>query len=179
MKKLKRKLIIIATLIFLASSGQLIFPSPCPFLVSFSQDAFSTQRAITPIYSSLEEIAVNPNQPVLLVFFSLACHVCWEELFEMKEFIEKLSLPVVLIGVSADEKEDIKEFIFRYSFTYPIIHDKDKKLFRQYKVKLEPFRVILYNHQPVYFDDYLLDYQTRRDKAKKCLLDLVSKLTSF
>jgi len=41
------------------------------------------------IYSSLEEAIGNSSQPVVLIFFSLACYVCWDELFEMKEFIEK------------------------------------------------------------------------------------------
>lgn len=139
----------------------------------------SSQKMPARIYSSIEEIADSSTQPILLVFFSLVCHVCWDELFEMKDFIEKFSLPVILIGISANETEELQAFASRYSFTYPLIQDRDKKLYRQFKVKLEPYRVILYNHQLVYADDYLLDYQTRRDRAKQCLLNLVSKLTSF
>lgn len=147
----------------------------------FSHDRVSllNQGTSVKIYSSLEEIPEISTRPVLLVFFSLVCHVCWDELFEMKEFIEKFSLPVVLIGVSADESVELQAFASRYSFNYPIVRDKEKRLYRQFKVRLEPYRVILYNHQQVYADDLLLDYQTRRENAKQCLLNLVSGLTYF
>ncbi|MGB9764754.1 MAG: peroxiredoxin family protein [Candidatus Saccharicenans sp.] len=159
----------------------IIWPGLSPAIFSaqaltFDQTALnSIQKVPVKIYSSLEEITRGSGQSVLLVFFSLSCQVCWDELFEMKEFIEKFSLPVIIIGVSADEREELQAFASRYSFPYPILQDKDKKLYRQFRVRLEPYRVVLYNQQPVYADDYRLDYQTRRDKAKQCLLNLSSK----
>ncbi|HRD03089.1 MAG TPA: redoxin domain-containing protein [Candidatus Saccharicenans sp.] len=124
------------------------------------------------IYHSLEEATGHSSQPVLLVFFSLVCHVCWDELFEMKEFIEKFSLPMQLVGVSTDEKEELENFAARYSFPYPIIQDKERKLYRRYKVRLEPYRVILVRNETVYRDDDLLDYSLRREKAKQFLFTL-------
>lgn len=126
------------------------------------------------IYSSLEEAIGNSSQPVVLVFFSLACYVCWDELFEMKEFIEKFSLPVLLVGVSTDESEELKAFAARYSFQYPIVRDEEKKLYRQYQVRLEPDRLILVRNQAVYRDDSLLDYSLRREKVKNFLFGLIS-----
>jgi peroxiredoxin len=126
------------------------------------------------IYSSLEEAIGNSSQPVVLVFFSLACYVCWDELFEMKEFIEKFSLPVLLIGVSTDESEELKAFAARYSFQYPIVRDEEKKLYREYQVRLEPDRLILVRNQAVYRDDSLLDYSLRREKVKNFLFGLIS-----
>jgi len=139
----------------------------------------SSPKPPIKIYSSLEEIINNSSQPAILVFFSSVCHVCWDELLEMKEFIEKFSLPVILIGISAEEKDELLAFASKYSFNYPIIQDRNRNLFRQFKVKLEPFWVILQNHQVAYIDDYLLDFQTRMDRAKQCLLRLASKLTFF
>lgn len=126
------------------------------------------------IYSSLEEAIGNSSQPVVLVFFSLACYVCWDELFEMKEFIEKFSLPVLLVGVSTDESEELKAFAARYSFQYPIVRDEEKELYRQYQVRLEPDRLILVRNQAVYRDDSLLDYSLRREKVKNFLFGLIS-----
>jgi hypothetical protein len=126
------------------------------------------------IYSSLEEAIGNSSQPVVLVFFSLACYVCWDELFEMKEFIERFSLPVLLVGVSTDESEELKAFAARYSFQYPIVRDEEKKLYRKYQVRLEPYRLILVKNQAVYRDDDLLDYSLRREKARNFLLRLTS-----
>jgi len=126
------------------------------------------------IYSSLEEAIGNSSQPVVLIFFSLACYVCWDELFEMKEFIEKFSLPVLLVGVSTDESEELKAFAARYSFQYPIVRDEEKRLYRQYQVRLEPDRLILVRNQAVYRDDSLLDYSLRREKAKNFLFGLIS-----
>ena len=131
-------------------------------------------RPAVRIYSSLEEVNRNSSQPVLLVFFSVVCHVCWDELFEMKEFLEEFSLPVQLVGVSTDEKEELEKFAVRYSFPYPIIHDLEKKLYRQYKVRLEPYLVILVGNEAVYCDDTLLDYSLRREKAKQFLFSLSS-----
>jgi peroxiredoxin len=131
-------------------------------------------RGAAGIYRSLEEATGNSSQPVVLVFFSLACYVCWDELFEMKEFIEKFSLPVLLVGVSTDESEELKAFAARYSFQYPIVRDEEKKLYRQYQVRLEPYRLILVKNQAVYRDDDLLDYSLRREKARNFLLRLTS-----
>jgi peroxiredoxin len=134
----------------------------------------SPARGTARIYQSLEEATRNSSQPVLLVFFSLACYVCWDELFEMKEFIEKFSLPVLLVGVSTDGKEELQAFADRYSFPYPIVQDEEKQLYRRYRVRLEPYRLILVKNQPVYQDDDLLDYSSRREKAKNFLFRLAS-----
>lgn len=133
------------------------------------------QKPPVKIYSSLEEIPGATTESVALIFFSLVCHVCWEELFEMKEFVEKFSLPVLLVGVSADKPDELKSFASRYSFDSPIIYDANKLLFRRFKVKIEPYRVILVKNQTVYADDYSLDYLTRRDRAKQCLLQIASR----
>jgi peroxiredoxin len=136
---------------------------------------FADQKPPVKIYSSLEEVPAATTESVLLIFFSLVCHVCWDELFEMKEFVEKFSLPVLLIGVSADEPDELKSFASRYSLDSPIIYDGNKLLYRRFKVRMEPYRVILVKNQPVYADDYSLDYLMRRDRAKQCLLQIASR----
>jgi hypothetical protein len=129
----------------------------------------------TGIYSSLEEAVANPEQPVLLVFFSLSCHVCWDELFEMKEFIEKYSIPVGIVGIARETPEELRAFVARYSFGHPVVCDRRKELYRRFKVKLEPYRVILEKNRVIYEDDCDLDFFTRRERTKQCLLAIASK----
>ncbi|MDH7512498.1 MAG: thioredoxin family protein [Clostridiales bacterium] len=127
------------------------------------------------IFSSLDEAVTAPEQPVLLVFFSLACHMCWDELFEMKEFVKKYSIPVEIVGISLDLTEELQSFAVRYSFGHPIVRDRNKELYRRFKVKLEPHRVVLEKNRVIYQDDDDLDFLARRDKAKQCLLAIASR----
>ncbi|MDD8021215.1 MAG: redoxin domain-containing protein [Acidobacteriota bacterium] len=145
------------------------------FLFGFQSVGQPFPGTTAKIYHSLEEAAGTSSWPVLLVFFSLDCFTCWDELFEMKEFIEKFSLSVQLIGVSTDKKEELEAFASRYSFNYPIIQDEDKYLYRQYKVRHEPYRVVLDKNQAVYIDDDRHDYSLRREKTKHFLLSLTSR----
>lgn len=128
------------------------------------------------IYSSLEEVAGYRERPLVLVFISLTCHVCWEELFEMKDFVEKMALPINLVGVSAESRERLESFVRRYSFSYPVIEDRNKTLFRRFRVRLEPFVVVLDSKGEVFhLDDPILDFEARRDLNKKKILELVEK----
>lgn len=128
------------------------------------------------IYSSLEEVAGYRERPMVLVFISLTCHVCWEELFEMKDFVDGMALPVTLVGVSAESRERLESFVRRYSFSYPVIEDRYKTLFRRFRVRLEPFVVILDSSGEVFhLDDPALDFETRRELNKKKILEVAAK----
>lgn len=127
------------------------------------------------IVGSLENAAPKQDAPLLLVFFSTECHVCWEELFEMGYFIEKQRIPVQLVGVSPDRVEELREFLEKYSFRYPVVADRKRELHRKFKVTLAPYKVIVRNNKVFYRDDYLADFHQRREKAQQCLLGLKSK----
>lgn len=141
----------------------------------------ASQGALWPdgqgrIFSSLEEV-VSPSSPLphLLIFFSLACHVCWDELFEMKEFIEKYNIPVGIVGIAKETPQALQSFAARYSFVYPIVLDAERQLYRKFRVRLEPYRVILERGKIIYQDDLDEDFLIRRDKAKRCLLEIASR----
>jgi hypothetical protein len=127
------------------------------------------------IFASLAEAAPRPDGPLLLVFFSLECHVCWGELFEMKHFLENNSIPVDLIGISCEPEEELKPFLGKYAFFYPVVSDRAKKVYRRFRVRLEPFRIILYGDRVIYKDDPAEDFFVRRDRAKQCLLEIASR----
>ncbi|HAR36515.1 MAG TPA: hypothetical protein DCR87_06400 [Acidobacteria bacterium] len=125
------------------------------------------------LYASLEEIPGYRQRPLVLVFISLTCHVCWEELFEVKDYIEKMNLPAIPVGVSAESREELENFIRRYSFSYPVIEDKNKTLFRRFRVRLEPLVVVLDSRGEVFHvDEPVLDFQARRELTKKKILEL-------
>ncbi len=127
------------------------------------------------IFSSLGEAAPRPERPLLLLFFSLDCHVCWEELFEMKHFIEDNAVPIDLIGISSHPDEELRPFLSKYAFFCPVVSDRARALYRRFRVRLEPDRVILEGDRVLYRDDTAKDFFVRRDEAKRCLLKMTSR----
>ncbi|MBE0461354.1 MAG: redoxin domain-containing protein [Candidatus Aminicenantes bacterium] len=131
----------------------------------------SKERSIK-IFNSLKEAVPEPEVPVMLVFFSIDCHVCWEDLFEMKFFVEKNRLPVIVVGITKDPEKDVVSFLMKYSFSSPVVCDRKKELFRKFKVSLEPFIIIVLNGEILYKDDYYLEFAERKEKIKKWLLEM-------
>jgi hypothetical protein len=127
------------------------------------------------IFGTLEEAVPQPDRPLLLVFFSLGCHVCWEELFEMKHFIENNAIPIDLVGVSCESEEELRPFLSKYAFFFPVVSDRAKALYRRFGVRLEPVRVILDGERVVYKDDTAEDFFVRRERAQRCLLEMTSR----
>src|SRR4030042_6560675 len=102
-----------------------------------------TKEETVKIYSSLEDAVPRPVRPLLLVFFSLECHPCWDELFEMRYFLEKNSIPVDLVGISSEREEGLKPFLSKYAFSYPVVSDRGRTLFKKFTVRLDAFCVLL------------------------------------
>lgn len=127
------------------------------------------------VYFSLAEAVGNPNRPVLLLFFSLDCHICWEDLIEMKYFIEKNSIPIEFVGISKDGPDELGEFLEKYSFFYPVVCDRRNDLFRRFKVKLEPFLLIIRRDVILYEDNACEDFFTRRERVRRWLLEMASR----
>jgi peroxiredoxin len=127
------------------------------------------------IFGSLEEAMPRPERPVLLVFFSLECHRCWDELFEMRYFLEKNDIPVDIVGIAREPEEELRPFLAKYAFSYPVVSDRRKALFKTFQVRLEPFCVILNRGSVLYEDNTGLDFFVRRDEVKRCLLELASR----
>lgn len=126
----------------------------------------------TNIFFSLGEAVPEPEAPVLLVFFSLDCHVCWDDLFEMRYFIERNRIPVTLVGVTKDSPVAVDAFLRKYSFFHPVVCDQRKELYRRFKVSLEPYKVIFDNGRVLYQDDDYAEFSERLEKAKECLRDM-------
>ena len=130
------------------------------------------------IVASLEEAAGRLPGPAVLVFFSLDCPVCWEEIFEVRYVIEKNNVPVALIGISADSRRDLEPFLARHAFFYPVVSDQGRELFRRFKVRLEPFVVVLEGARVIHRDNTSEAMDLRREKLTRCLLEISAKRPS-
>jgi len=130
------------------------------------------------IVASLEEAAGGSLRPAVLVFFSLDCPVCWEELFEVRYVVEKNSIPIAFIGISADSREDLEPFLAKHGFFYPVVSDQGRELFRKFRVRLEPFVVVLDGDRVIYQDNTAETMDVRREKRNRCLLEISAKRPS-
>ncbi len=153
--------------VIMLNSSQAAPPNPIPM---FGEEV--------RIVASLEEAAVAPHSPAVLVFFSLDCPVCWEELFEVRYMIEKNSIPIALVGISADSREDLEPFLGKHAFFHPVVCDRGRELFRKFKVKLEPLTVVIDGGRVIHRDNTAEAMDIRREKLKRCLLEITSKRPS-
>src|SRR5512139_1776864 len=105
------------------------------------------------ICSSLEEAAPAGSGPVLLVFFSIECTVCYEELFEARYLIDRGRWPVAVVGVSLALRDDLEAFLEKHAWTQPVVLDRRKVLFRRFQVHAVPFKFLTLGTEAVYRDD--------------------------
>jgi hypothetical protein len=127
------------------------------------------------ICSSLDQAAPAGPGPVLLVFFSIECPVCYEELFESRYLIDKGGWPVAVIGVALALRDDLEAFLEKHAWTSPVVLDRRKVLFRKFKVDAVPFKALLAGTEAVYRDDPYLGPDARREELVKCLTRLFSR----
>ncbi len=135
----------------------------------FSQLGSNFQRSY---FYSLEEASIDLERPFLLIFFNVSCHVCWDELFVWREFVESRKIPVQLVGVTRDPEEAVSHFLKKYPLTFPVIVDRQGQLFRFYRVRLEPFLILGRDNEIIYKDNLMEPMAKRREKLKQCLLAL-------
>jgi len=128
-----------------------------------------------PIFASMDEVKNKKEGPYLLVFFSTSCQICWNDLIEMKYFIDKNKVNIKIIGISRDSREKLIPFIEKYSISCSIVNDRKGKLYNEYEVDLEPFKLIIIDNRVFYRDSYYESLQIRENKIKKVLLKLESK----
>lgn len=127
------------------------------------------------ICASLDEAVPAGSGPVLLVFFSIECPVCYEELFESRYFIDEGDWPVPVVGVALGIRDDLETFLQKFAWTAPVVLDRRKSLFRKFKVDAVPYKVLLAGGEALYRDDPYLRSEDRRVELKTCLNRLFSR----
>lgn len=126
------------------------------------------------ICAGLDEAVPAGSGPVLLVFFSIECPVCYEELFESRYLIDAGRWPVSVVGVTLALRDDLEAFLEKFAWTPPVVLDRRKVLFRRFKVDAVPYKALLMGTEAVYRDDPYLGPEARREELKKCLTRLFS-----
>lgn len=121
------------------------------------------------ICAGLAEAAPPGTGPVLLVFFSIECAVCYEELFEARYLVEQNGWPVSVVGVSIALREDLEAFLAKHAWTAPVVLDRRRTLFRKFDVDAVPGKVLLIGTEAVYRDDPYLGPEARRKELVRCL----------
>ena len=127
------------------------------------------------ICANLDQAAPPGSGPVLLVFFSIECPVCYEELFEARYFIDEGRWPVAVVGVSLALHDDLRVFLEKFAWTEPVVLDRRKVLFRKFGVDAVPAKVLIMGAETVYRDDPYLGTRARQEELTRCLKRLFSR----
>ncbi len=127
------------------------------------------------VCAGLDEAAPPGTGPVLLVFFSTDCLVCYDDLFESRYLVDKGGWPVSVVGVSSGPRKDLERFLEKHAWRLPVVHDRGKALFRRFKVDAPPHKVLLAAGGAVYQDDPRIAVEDRRKELERCLTRLFSR----
>ena len=121
------------------------------------------------ICAGLDEAAPPGAGPVLLVFFSADCTVCYDDLFEARYLVDKGRWPVAVVGVSTGPREELTRFLEKHAWTLPVVLDRRKALARRFRVDAVPFKALLLGSETIYRDDPYIGLEDRRKELKRCL----------
>jgi len=131
------------------------------------------------VRAGLDEAAPPGSGPVLLVFFSTDCPVCYDDLFEARYLVDRGGWPVAVVGVFAGPGPDLDRFLEKHAWTRPVVHDRRRALVRRFKVDAPPHKILLAgggeNAETIYEDDPRLALEERRKELERCLTRLFSR----
>jgi len=127
------------------------------------------------ICAGLDEAAPPGAGPVLLVFFSTDCSVCYDDLFEARYLVDKGPWPVAVVGVAAGPREELARFLEKHAWTLPVVLDRRKALARRFRVDAVPFKALLLGAETIYRDDPRIGLEERRKELKRCLIRQFSR----
>lgn len=85
------------------------------------------------------------NGKVLLIFMLTDCGACQIESRIASSSLPSIDSRVKIYGVVREEKEKIQKFASSYNANFPILIDKEGKLFEQLKIKCTPTNLIIEN----------------------------------
>ncbi len=81
---------------------------------------------------------------MVLDFWATWCPACRMSLSELKELVRKYPERLVLISISADEKEDVwRDFVNSRGMTWPQTRDPDSQLMRSFAVRGLPTYIVI------------------------------------
>ncbi|MDH4195950.1 MAG: TlpA family protein disulfide reductase [Candidatus Aminicenantes bacterium] len=126
------------------------------------------------LHLSLDEVLPR-DKPALLVFFSTTCGSCFDELFEMRYFVEAHGLPIEVIGVTGGPREEVAAFLDKYAYHRPVVLDGKARIRRALRVDAVPLSLVIRGGRVVCRADVYQEPQRRREEIKRCLLEIGSR----
>lgn len=126
------------------------------------------------LFLSLEEVLPR-DRPAVLVFFSTTCSSCFDELFEMRYFVEARGLPVEVIGVTGGPRDEVAAFLDKYAYHRPVVLDAKARIRRAFRIDTVPLSLVVHGGRVVCRADVYQEPQRRREEIKKCLLEIGSR----
>ena len=146
-------------------------PPPSPGLFLFSAGAEGPV-----VLSSLEEVLPRDGTPALIVFFSVSCPSCFDDLLEMIHFVKKNGLPVRSSASAGTRMLTSRAFMEKYSVGCSVVRDNRGKA--PQTIRRGPRAL---QDRPaaatavLYRDDDYLEFSERRRRAGQCLIDLAGR----
>ena len=93
-----------------------------------------------------ENIALSDykGEPVLLIFWSIYCSDCAEELQVIQEIYEEYGNSLVIIGVNIDNQpEYVAQFVDDFGLTFTILLDSEGGVYYDYNILYTPTRLFI------------------------------------
>ncbi len=128
-----------------------------------------------PILSSLAEARKDGHGLAVVVFFSVDCQVCFEDLFDVRRLIDGAAGPVELIGVTRGDRAGLEEFMDRYRIDIPLVLDRRNESFKKFGVRGTPCKLVLAGDEVIYRDDGLARREVQYEELRKCLNSVFSR----
>lgn len=85
------------------------------------------------------------NEKVLLIFLTTDCGGCQIESRIVSKALPLIGSKVKIYGVVREEKDKVQNFVKNYNVNFPILVDKDGKMFEQLKIRCTPMNLIIEN----------------------------------
>ena len=126
------------------------------------------------IFEGLDDVLSRRSGVTVLVFFSPDCYSCFDDLFEMKHFLDKNAWPASVVGIASGLRGDLELFIEKYDWTLPVVWDRKRRIFNRFGVRRAPFKMLLVDGDVIYQDDPYKDFAERREGIKECLRNIFS-----
>lgn len=118
-------------------------------------------------------IDFDSEKPILLIFFSMDCSVCFKQLLTANLHFDKFSNKIDIYGITRDDPESLKQFRVKYNIKFPLVYDKFAKFHKKFKINNVPMRVLIKEKKIIYKDDPNINFSDRDSEFNKMIKELL------
>lgn len=120
------------------------------FIADLVQHEYELQVGESAFILDHLDINANPveitHHETLLIFISSTCETCTRNLPLYQSFYENIisrNGDIKVIGISTESIETLLSLQQKYRLSFPLVSDKDRKIFWEYRIKAAPELVFL------------------------------------